>query len=194
MDELTRISAGAVDPPRRVARDGREGFTLIEALIATTVLTFGLLGLAQAFYVGSLHMSTSSANLVAREKAREAVESVHSARDTRTITWAQIRNVADGGLFLDGLQPLNQAGADGIINTADDDAAGLEEQLSPGPNGILGDDDDEATPLSNFERQVEILELDPVNPDLREVRVTITYIVGSQRRTYALRTFISAFS
>ena len=58
-----------------------------------SILTVGLLGLAQAFYLGMQHMSTSSANLIAREKAREAVESVHTARDTRTITWAQIRNV-----------------------------------------------------------------------------------------------------
>ena len=71
----------------------RCGFTLIEALVAMAILTVGLLGLAQAFYLGMQHMSTSSANLIAREKAREAVESVHTARDTRTITWAQIRNV-----------------------------------------------------------------------------------------------------
>ena len=37
-------------------------------------------------------------------------------------------------------------------------------------------------------------QLDPVNPDLREVQVTITYTVGPQQRTYQLRTFISAFS
>ncbi|MBL8141977.1 MAG: prepilin-type N-terminal cleavage/methylation domain-containing protein [Acidobacteria bacterium] len=171
-----------------------DGFTLIESLIAMAVLSFGLLGLAQAFYLGMQHMSTSSANLVAREKAREAIESVHSARDTRTITWAQIRNVADGGVFLDGDQPLNAAGADGLVNTADDEDAGIERPRSPGPNGILGDDDDEFTPLTNFQRSIQILELDPVNPDLREVQVTITYTVGPQQRTYQLRTFISAFS
>ena len=33
-----------------------------------------------------------------------------------------------------------------------------------------------------------------MNPDLREVVITITYAVGQQRRTYTLRTFISAFS
>ena len=175
------------------ARDDA-GFTLIEAMIAMVVLSVGLLGLAQAFYIGMQHMSTSSANLVAREKAREVIESVHSARDTRTITWAEIRNVADGGLFLNGQQPLYAAGADGLINTADDEAAGVESPRSPGPNGVLGDDDDEFTPLTNFQRQVEIVELNPVNPDLREVRVTITYTVGSQPRTYRLRTFISAFS
>ena len=107
---------------------GRAGFTLIEALVAMMVLTVGLLGLAQSFYVGMRHMSTSSANLIAREKAREAVESVHTARDTRTITWDQIRNVSNGGVFLDGAQPLQNAGDDGLVNTADDAAAGIESR------------------------------------------------------------------
>jgi prepilin-type N-terminal cleavage/methylation domain-containing protein len=170
------------------------GFTLIEALVATAILTVGMLGLAQAFYLGMQHMSTSSANLVAREKAREAVESVHTARDTRTITWAQIRNVSGGGVFLDGALPLYAAGADGLINTADDQAAGVETQRDPGPNGILGDADDIFTPLVGFQRQVEIRELAPVNSELRELVVTISFTVGSNRRTYTLRTYISSFS
>ena len=111
------------------------GFTLIEALLALVILSVGLLGMAQAFYLGMRHMATSSANLIAREKAREAVESVHTARDTRTITWTQIRNVANGGVFLDGPQPLYAAGADGLVNTADDAAAGLETVRDPGPDG-----------------------------------------------------------
>jgi len=163
-------------------------------LIAMAVLTVGMLGLAQAFYLGMRHMSTSSSNLIAREKAREAVESVHTARDTRTITWAQIRNVDAGGVFLNGAQNLNTAGVDGLVNTADDATAGLETQRDPGPNGILGDTDDVVTPLGGFQRQIEIREMQPPNPELRELVVTITYLVGSQQLTYTLRTFISAFS
>jgi hypothetical protein len=170
------------------------GFTLIEATIAMGILTVGMLGLAQALCLGMQHMSTSSANLIAREKAREAVESVHTARDTRTIVWAQIRNVADGGVFLNGAQDLNAAGADGLVNTADDSAAGMETMRDPGPNGILGDADDVLTPLIGFRRQIEISELVPAHPDLRQLIVTITYTVGPRQRTYTLRTFISAFS
>ncbi len=170
------------------------GFTLIETIVALFVLTVGLLGLAQAFYVGLAHLSTSSANLIAREKAREAVESVHTARDTRTITWNEIRNVSGGGRFLDGAQPLNVAGNDGLVNTGDAGENRLEERREPGPDGVLGTPDDLLFPLSTFQRQVEIHELVPVNPDLREVVVTITYQVGSIRRTYTLRTYVSAFS
>lgn len=173
---------------------GRAGFTLIEALVAMLVLTVGLLGLAQSFYLGMRHMSTSTANLVAREKAREAVESVHTARDTRTITWNQIRNVSNGGVFLDGTQSLQNAGADGLVNTADDAIAGIETVREPGPNGLLFDVDDVLTPLVGFTRQIQIIELSPVDPDLRELRVTISYRVGAQTGRYTLRTFVSAYS
>ena len=179
---------------RRTHSSGDAGFTLLEAMVALTILAVCLLGLAQAFYLGMRHMSTSSANLVAREKAREAVESVHTARDTRTITWAEIKNVSNGGVFLDGAQPLYNAGDDGLVNTADDSLAGIETLRDPGPNGVLGDSDDILTPLSGFHRQIQILELSPVNAELRELRVTITYTVGSQQGTYVLRTYISAFS
>jgi prepilin-type N-terminal cleavage/methylation domain-containing protein len=172
----------------------RAGFTLIEALVAMMVLTVGLLGLAQSFYVGMRHMSTSTANLIAREKAREAVESVHTARDTRTITWDQIRNVSNGGVFLDGAQSLQNAGDDGLVNTADDGAAGIETMRDPGPDGLLGDADDVLTPMVGFTRRIQIIELSPVDPDLRELRVTITFQVGSQTGSYTLRTFVSAFS
>ncbi len=171
-----------------------EGFTLLETIVAMSILSVGLLGLAQVFVLGMQHMSTSTANLIAREKAREAVESVHTARDTRTITWAQIRNVSAGGVFVDGEQPLYAAGEDGLVNTADDVTAGLETLRDPGRDGTLGTADDVLTPLAGFTRRIEIRELNPVNTALREVVITITYEVGPQRRTYTLRTFISAFS
>jgi prepilin-type N-terminal cleavage/methylation domain-containing protein len=194
VDELTMMTDRMEEIVSSSKSRTTAGFTLIEALVALAILTVGLLGVAQAFYLGMRHMSTSSANLVAREKAREAVESVHTARDTRVITWAQIRNVASGGVFLDGAQPLYAAGADGLVNTADDAAAGLETMRDPGPDGILNTADDIVTPFSGFTRQIQILELNPVNPDLRQIVVTITYRVGPQRGTYVLRTFISAYS
>ena len=59
--------------------------------------------------------------LIAREKAREAVESVHAARDTGEVAWTTIQNVADGdGVFLNGAQPIKDPGIDGLVNTADD--------------------------------------------------------------------------
>ena len=52
---------------------------------------------------------------------------------------------AGGGVFLNGEQQLRQPGADGLVNTADDAAAGPEEL--PGANGRF-----EAGPLRSRRR------------------------------------------
>ena len=117
------------------------GFTLLETLVAMLILVFGLLALAQAFVIGMTHMASSSFDVIAREKAREAVESVHTARDTRTIVWAQIRNVGRGGVFLDGAQALRGvpgSEGDGLVNTADDTSLPEQVIVTPGPDQILG--------------------------------------------------------
>jgi prepilin-type N-terminal cleavage/methylation domain-containing protein len=180
------------------------GFSLIETIIAMGILATGLLGLAGVFTLGMAHMATSSANLVAREKAREAVESVHTARDTRTITWCQIYNVtmatksaecatAAPGVFLNGDQDLKDPGDDGLVNTADDGA--IEKQ--PGPDGTFGTSDD--VQMTNYKRSIVISNLTQddgtgVNQDLRQIQVTITYNVGPVRRSYVLTTYISRIS
>src|SRR4051794_24894141 len=67
----------AVDGPRHADA----GFSLVEVIIAMGILATGLLSLAGVFTLGMRHLAGSSYNLIAREKAREAVESVHTARD-----------------------------------------------------------------------------------------------------------------
>jgi type II secretory pathway pseudopilin PulG len=174
------------------------GFSLIETVIAMGLLAFGLLSLAGVFVLGMRHMSTSSPGLIAREKAREAVESVHTARDTRVITWAQIRNEGEGGVFLDGPQDLRAAGDDGLVNTDDDADEEIEFIVDPGPDRILGNQDDERTTLENFEREIVINDIldaqGNVNQTLRELIVIITYTVGQTTRTYRLTTYISSIS
>jgi hypothetical protein len=172
------------------------GFSLIETVIAMGILATALLSLAGVFAMGLNHLASSSPNLIAREKAREAVESVHTARDTRLLRWAQINNVAQGGVFVPGEQVMANPGPDGLVNTADD--VGVEETRMPGPDGVLGNADDVRTPLSTFRRQIEITNLldanGVVNPTLRQLRVTISYQLGSGRRRYVLTTYISAIS
>jgi prepilin-type N-terminal cleavage/methylation domain-containing protein len=176
--------------------DTESGFSLIEMMIATGVLAAGLLSLAGIFTVGMLQVRSSSPSLIAREKAREAVESVHTARDMRVITWDEIRNVARGGKFKDGELDMKAPGDDGLVNTADDD--GLEEQVTPGLDNVLGTDDDVHTPLRDFKREIQITDLphpDGGNyDDLRQLRVIIKYKVGSAWRTYTLSTYISSYS
>jgi prepilin-type N-terminal cleavage/methylation domain-containing protein len=174
-----------------------EGFSLLETMVAMMILSVALLSLVGVFTMSLQRMRASTPMLVAREKAREAVESVHAARDTAEFAWNTIRNVADGGVFLDGPQPLRGPGADGLINTADDGA--VETMAKPGADGILATPDDEIVTLNDFTREVEIDTVNfdgsaAVNPNLRQVTVTVRYLVDGAWRTYRLVTFVSAFS
>src|SRR6202011_4699378 len=105
--------------------------------------------------------------------ATEAIESVFSARDSHMVTWAQLRNVSDGGIFLNGPQPLKVAGPDGVVNTADDGR--VEAIVLPGPDQQLGTADDVTQTLDGFTREIQIVDL---SADLRSVTVTITYRTG----------------
>lgn len=197
---------------RRAAGD--EGFSLLEVMFAMFILATGLLSLAGVFVLGLKHLSSSTAALVAREKAREAVESVHTARDTRVIGWCQIYNqgatrssacaTQPAAVFLTGMQPLRNPGPDGLVNTSDDD--GVEELVNPGPDNILGTQDDIRTPLQNFRREIEITEIvtnGVANPNLRRLRVRIRFgnmVAGPNggelqpERLYELTTFVSSIS
>ena len=170
-------------------RRSEAGFTLIETLIAIVVLATGLLALAQVFAAGVTSLASGSQDLIAREKASEAVESVYTARDSRTVTWEELRNADDGGVFLDGVQPLTVAGDDGLVNTADDGE--VETFMLPGADGELGSADDVPRPLTEYTREIAITE---EGPNLRRIRITIRYAAGGGRREYAIETLLSAFA
>jgi type II secretory pathway pseudopilin PulG len=179
------------------------GFSLLEAFIAMMIMSVALMALAQVLYAGLAVAGTSTPALVAREKAREAIESVHTARDTFTITWAEIRNVAApagcpagttgnaGGVFLNAEAAMAAPGPDGLVNTGDDTG----DEVTPGQDGQFGTADD--VPLTGYTRQVQICDVNG-NPDLRQIIVTVRYdgsnAVGERRRQYRLTTLISRFS
>jgi prepilin-type N-terminal cleavage/methylation domain-containing protein len=181
------------------------GFSLIETLIAMTILATGLLSMAGVFIMGLGHLAGSSASLIAREKAREAVESVHTARDIGTIAWCEIRNVgavtgcanSAPGRFQASAQPLRTAGKDGLVNTGDV-GEDTEMAIGPGPDQILGTADDTKTPLAGYTREIKIETINKadgtVNPHLRKVTVTVKYLAKGAQRTYTMTTFISAIS
>jgi prepilin-type N-terminal cleavage/methylation domain-containing protein len=167
------------------------GFTLVETMISMLILSGGLLALASAFAQGMIIMSTSHSHQLAKEKASEAIESVFTARDTRTILWNQIRNQENGGVFLDGAQPLRGHGPDGLVNTNDDSNQALEGEFMPGPDGKMGTDDDVTVALEGFSREIKITDL---AANLREINVTVTYHIGSLVRQYNLVAYISSFA
>ena len=181
----------------RITND--DGFTLIEVMVAVVILTVGVMSLAGVMAVGVQTVASSSNQLIAREKAREAVESVHSARDTGELAWARVQNVAQGGVFLDGMRDMRVPGPDGLVNTADDGA--IEVLQAPGADGVLDNADDKFTPLAatEFQREVVISTVNNdgtaiVNPNLRRITVNVRYRVRNTWQTYTLTTFVSAYS
>ncbi len=184
------MSAAATSPR------ASDGFSLIEVIVAMSILMVGLLGLAQVFYFGLAIVGTSSAQLIAREKAREAIESVHTARDTRVITWAQIRNVdaarparpsagrsrrghTGGGVFLNGEQHAARSRARRPGRTPATTPA-RRADAGPGQHARAPHDD---IPLVGFRRQIAICDING-NPNLRQIAVTIRYN-GSARSATA---------
>jgi prepilin-type N-terminal cleavage/methylation domain-containing protein len=118
-----------------------DGFSLIEVVISTAILATGLLSLAGYMAYALSYSSGSSFAVLAREKAREAVESVHTARDTGRLTWQKIQNQSKtGGVFKDGFTDLKTPGLDWLVNTTDD--CEIEELRSPWQDGQLGNSDD----------------------------------------------------
>lgn len=169
------------------------GFTLIEALVAMAVTVTGVMALAMALAFGTRMLVGGQGQMIAGQRAAEAVEAVFKARDSRVIQWDQIKNQvglgADNGIFLDGPRQIRNPGADGLINTADDGA--MEEVITPGADGLLGTADDQRTPLSGYTREIEIRD---IGPNLRRIRVIVRYRSDGGDREYVLTTFVSSYA
>jgi type II secretory pathway pseudopilin PulG len=158
------------------AQTRERGFGLIEAMIAAGILVVGLAGVAALFAQAIQFLQYTREDLIAKQKAREALESVYSARNDSTIGFAGIQNIAYGGIFLNGFQPLFLPGPNGVVGTIGESAI-LDRQVLAGPDGILGTADDIILPLNNFQRQILIQPLidstGNVSPDIRQISVTV---------------------
>jgi hypothetical protein len=173
-----------------------KGFSLAETVIALGVLATGVIGAAGVLTAGMANLNSSPADVVMTQKATQAIEAVFSARDSHKLAWSQIRNVngaaSDGGIFIDGPQPLKVAGDDGLVNTADDGA--VETVTLPGPDQIIGTGDDQVITLGGYTREIMIRDVDGENGELRSIVVTVTFQNGATKRSYVLTSFISAYS
>ncbi|MFZ0417909.1 MAG: prepilin-type N-terminal cleavage/methylation domain-containing protein [Candidatus Sulfotelmatobacter sp.] len=195
-----------------VGRHAREdGFTLIELLAAVVVMTIGLLALMATFATTIRATESAQENLIARHKALDAMESIYTARNSQQEPFAAINNIANGGIFKAGAQPLLCAGPDGIVGTADDVACtapdtgvacpgGVECLVLPGPDGILGTADDVTYSLSNFTRTITFaptfLPSGAVNTNLIAVSVTVSYTKPGQQSTpyaYTVNGLVSSY-
>jgi type II secretory pathway pseudopilin PulG len=184
----------------------QEGFSLIEVMVSMVILMVGLIALLGVFGIAMAATQTSQLNGTAKQLANEAIESILTARETANVTWTQIQNTGSGGLFLPGFQPIDCAGVDGIVGTADDAACGPQILEQPGPTGVFAGNcplpgADTCLTLTNFQRQILI---SPVYPpsggpipiaSLRSITITIQYQTPQFKlpRQYVLNTYISEY-
>jgi type II secretory pathway pseudopilin PulG len=173
------------------------GFSLIETAIAALILVIGLVALAGLFGQSLTFLQYTREDLIAKQKAREALEGVYSARNDATVGFAGIQNVSNGGIFLNGFQPMFLAGPNGIVGTLGQSAV-LDRQILPGKDGIMNTADDEVIPLSNFQRQILIQPLidstGNVSSDIRQISVTVQVTSpGRGMRNYTVTGYISRF-
>jgi len=161
------------------APNAEGGFSLIEVMIAIVVMSVGLLAVVASLATALAATQSGEEDLIARQKALEAMESIYTARNSQQIPFAAVANKSNGGIFTDGATALLCAGPDGLVGTADDvpctTAAGVncpdggaECMVLPGPDGILGTADDVTMSLGNFSRTIAINPvLLPVAPPTR---------------------------
>ena len=190
----------------------QSGFTLVEVMIAIAVMSIGLLSVVAS--IASALQATQSAqeDLIARQKAMEALESIYTARNSQQVGFSAINNTTASppGLFLSGAQPLLCAGPDGLVGTADDVSCktsggvacpngGVECWVLPGPDGVLGTSDDVTYSLANFTRTITFnqvfLSSGSVNTNMIAVTVAVSYTKdGLPKRTYTVNGLISSFN
>lgn len=180
---------------RRLNRQ-QQGFTLLEVLISMFVLTVGLVSMLGVFATAMAATQTAQQDMIAKQLAQQAMETIYTARETANITWDQIQNIGGAGspgIFRTGLQPIKQVGTDGIMDTINDGSSAPQTMTLPGPDGIVGTSDDVIMGLSNYRRSIAIA--NTPSADLRSITITIQYTTPRNRfpKNYVLSGFISQY-
>lgn len=163
------------------------GFTLIEVVCATLIVTVALVSLAALFAIGTKVATTSKLDTQARDQAQQIVEAIFAARNAGAMSFSAIQNVgaSASAAFVNGYNPMYKPGPDGVPGTTDDDTSGLQT-------------DSAGNPLSNLKRQILIQPVylsDGVtpNPNVRQLTVSIQYSTFGKTSTYTQQTYISTY-
>ncbi len=201
----------------RTPAQAQSGFSLLEVVISMAILSVGLVSLLGVFGLAMASTQTSQQDLIAKQLANEALESIVTARNTTQIAWDDIQNTgstcADGssgcGIFANGAQPIYQGlttGAStacakylGILGTTCDIGQPVQTLTEPGPDGIYGTSDDVSIPLTGYQRTILISQVTDssgvVQGSLRAVNVTVQYQTAQMKfaKSYVLSTLISSY-
>jgi hypothetical protein len=181
-------------------------------MISMVIVTIGLLASLAALAVTMAANQTSQEDMIARQVASEAMESIFNARNSSQLTFSAINNTSvAGGIFVPNPQPLLCAGPDGIVGTADDTACldssgaecpngGVQCLDEPDATGQLGGGKGKVLSLYNFQRTISITSLSTgtpptVIPTLVQVTITINYTVPDygHNKSYVLVEYISQY-
>lgn len=159
---------------RRKLND-EQGFSLLEMVMATMILTIGLLGVASAIGYALLASNRGRGISNAKMLIVAVQEQMETIRDTGQLSFAEISNShVDGSTFTyfpTEFMPVSAfPGPDGIYGTNDD-------LVSPGPDGFYFTADDFTDPSRarpNVTRQILISAI-PNEPLLKKITVTVRY-------------------
>jgi prepilin-type N-terminal cleavage/methylation domain-containing protein len=179
---------------KKIIVRNKNGFTLVEVMIAMAVMAFGILSLVTVFTQGLVASNQTQVQYIAQQKAQEAMETIFTSRDTRLLTWAQLGNISAGGIFKDGAQPLCAPGPDGLFGTSDDDLTTPDLIITgPGPDNIFGTSDDVGTNLNPW--MTRTITFVPVanTPNLQSITVTVNWTSEGRAFQYSISSFISNF-
>lgn len=157
--------------------------SLLEVVIAMAIFVIGIVGVLSLFSYALVTMHATEENMIARQLARDAMESVYGARNSAQYSWPAIRNHAAGGIFVDGATSVTDPGPDGIVNSVNS-----TENISS-----ITTPDGKKRYLKEFKREVAIKSVTDAD-DVRQVDITITYPVGGIIRSYVVSSYISQWN
>ena len=78
----------------RARKQAESGFSLLEVMISMVILTVGLVSLLGVFGLAMATTQTSQQNMIAKQLANEAYESIVTARNSSQLSWSQIQNTS----------------------------------------------------------------------------------------------------
>ncbi len=175
--------------PRASTHTSDSGFSLLEIVVAATILMVGLLAVASS--IGYAMVAGNHGRAVTNTKLLvvSILEQMETLRNTGNLSFGQLANVGQvdntaatrsfAG-FQTGFQQIStNPGPDGFFGTADD-------LIDAGPDGVFGTADDYVNPnfaVLGYTREIQITSL---STTLKKITVTVRYPVnGSMKELVA---------